>query len=96
MIFCSLAIVVVFLVRRPMFVVLIVTYYIQGLPHLVRNNPLLCLFESLNSSFIVRLEWVGQTIKTPRKFKDLAPEIKLCGCCKYGFLWCEFSPAISL
>ena len=38
--FYSLAIVVVFLVRRLMFVVLIMTYRIQGLPHLGRNIPL--------------------------------------------------------
>ena len=44
--FCSLAIVVVFLVRRPMSVVLIMTYCIQGLPHLVRNTSLPGRFES--------------------------------------------------
>jgi len=44
--FFSLAIVVVFLVRRPMSVVLIMTYRIQGLPHLVRNTSLPSRFES--------------------------------------------------
>jgi len=46
MMFCSLAIVVVFLVRRPMSVILIMTYYIQGLPHLVCNTSLPGHFES--------------------------------------------------
>jgi hypothetical protein len=44
--FCSLAIVVVFLVRHPMSVVLIMTYCIQGLPHLVRKTSRPGRFES--------------------------------------------------
>ena len=46
----------------------------------------------LNAFHTVRLEWVGQTIKTPRMFRDLAPEIKLCGCCKYALLSWESVP----
>ena len=46
MMFCSLAIVVVFLVRHPMSVILIMTYCIQGLPHLVRNTSLPGHFKS--------------------------------------------------
>jgi hypothetical protein len=44
--FCSLAIVVVFLVRRPISMVLIMTHCIQGLPHLVRNTSHSGRFES--------------------------------------------------
>ena len=45
MMYRSLAIVVVFLVRHPMSVILIMTYCIQGLPHLVRNTSLPGHFE---------------------------------------------------
>jgi hypothetical protein len=82
--FCSLAIVVVFLVRRPMSVVLIMTYRIVFKVFLILYaTPLLqAALSHLDTFYPVRLEWVGQTIKTPRMFKDFAPEIKLCGCCE--------------
>ena len=87
MIFCSLPIVLVFLVRRLMSVVLnllIMIYCIQGLPYLVR--VLRAALGRLDTFYTVRLEWVGKTIKAPRIF---IPENKLCGCCECSLLWWE-------
>ena len=66
------------------------TYCIQGLPHLVRLSQ--ATLGLLNTFYTVRLEWVGQTIKAPRVFNDLTPEIKLCGCREYSLLWWESAP----